>query len=78
MQSIYGIGPILACHLLAEIGEVGRFRRAEQITRLAGLDPVVDQSGESRRRGQLAKAGSPHLRWALVEAAATPCDPDHP
>ena len=69
LQSIYGIGPILACHLLAEIGEARRFRRAEQITRLAGLDPVVSESGETRRRGKLAKAGSPHLRWALVEAA---------
>jgi transposase len=69
LQSIYGIGPILACHLLAEIGEARRFQRAEQITRLAGLDPVVDESGETRRRGHLAKAGSPHLRWALVEAA---------
>ena len=46
-----------------------RFRRAEQITRLAGLDPVVDESAETRRRGHLAKAGSPQLRWALVEAA---------
>jgi transposase len=46
-----------------------RFRRAKQITRLAGLDPVVDESGETRRRGHLAKAGSPQLRWALVEAA---------
>jgi transposase len=69
LQTIYGIGPILACHLLAEVGEVCRFRRADQITRLAGLDPVVDESGETRRRGHLAKAGSPHLRWALVEAA---------
>jgi transposase len=69
LQAIYGIGPILACHLLAEIGEARRFRRAEQITRLAGLDPVVEESGECRRRGKLAKAGSPHLRWALVEAA---------
>jgi transposase len=69
LQSIYGIGPILACHLLAEIGQARRFRRADQITRLAGLDPVVDESGETRRRGKLAKAGSPHLRWALVEAA---------
>jgi transposase len=69
LQSIYGIGPILACHLLAEIGEARRFRRAEQITRLAGLDPVVDESGDTRRRGKLAKAGSAHLRWALVEAA---------
>jgi transposase len=69
LQSIYGIAPILACHLLAEIGERRRFRRADQITRLAGLDPVVDESGATRRRGKLAKAGSPHLRWALVEAA---------
>jgi transposase len=36
---------------------------------LAGLDPVVEESGETRRRGKLAKAGSPHLRWPLVEAA---------
>jgi transposase len=69
LQAIYGVGPILACHLLAEIGEASRFRRADQITRLAGLDPVVEESGETRRRGHLAKAGSPHLRWALVEAA---------
>jgi transposase len=69
LQSIYGVGPILACHLLAEIGDPHRFRRADQITRLAGLDPVVDESGETRRRGKLAKAGSPHLRWALVEVA---------
>jgi transposase len=69
LQSIYGVGPILACHLLAEIGRALRFRRAQQITRLAGLDPVVEESGETRRRGKLAKAGSPHLRWALSEAA---------
>jgi transposase len=69
LQEIYGIGPILACHLLAEIGEVSRFRRADQVIRLAGLDPVVEESGETRRRGKLAKAGSSHLRWALVEAA---------
>lgn len=69
LQAIYGIGPILACHLLAEIGEACRFRRAGQITRLAGLDPVVDESGETRRRGKLAKTSSPYLRWALVEAA---------
>jgi transposase len=69
LQSIYGAGPILACHLLAEIGDACRFRRGDQITRLAGLDPVVDESGETRRRGKLAKAGSPHLRWALVEVA---------
>ncbi len=58
----------------------GRFRLAGQLTRLAGLDPVVDESGDTRRRGKLAKAGSPHLRWALYEAAQSACrhnSPDH-
>jgi transposase len=78
------------CHLLAEIGEARRFRRAQQIMRLAGLDPVVDESGETRRRGKLAKAGSPHLGWALgrgrrarpsldrARSAALPDDPGTP
>jgi transposase len=69
LESIFGIGPILACHILAELGEASRFRRARQVSRAAGLDPVVDESGETRRRGHIAKAGSPALRWALTEAA---------
>jgi transposase len=69
LQTIFGIGPILACHLLAELGQASRFRRARQVVRHMGLDPVVDESGEARRRGRLSKVGSPQLRWALVEAA---------
>ncbi len=69
LQTIYGVGPVLACHLLAEIGDARRFRRARQLVRVAGLDPVVLESGETRRRGRLSKQGSPHLRWALVQAA---------
>jgi transposase len=67
--TIYGVGPIIACHLLAEIGQASRFTRARQVVRLAGLDPVVDESADSKRRGKLAKAGPPALRWALVQAA---------
>lgn len=69
LQTIDGVGPIVACHLLAEIGDARRFRRADQVVRVAGLDPVVLDSAETRRRGKLSKQGSPHLRWALVQAA---------
>lgn len=69
LTRIYGVGPIIACHLLAEIGQASRFRRARQVVRLAGLDPVVAESAENKRRGKLAKAGPPALRWALVQAA---------
>ncbi len=69
VTQIFGVGPIIACHLVAEIGDATRFRRARQVVRLAGLDPVVEESADTRRRGHLAKAGSPTLRWALVQAA---------
>src|SRR4051812_48114957 len=69
LQGIFGIGPILACTILAEIGDATRFRRARQVVRAAGLDPVVRDSADKQRRGQLAKQGAPCLRWALVEAA---------
>ncbi len=62
LQEIYGVGPVVACHLLAEIGAARRFRRAEQIVRLSGLDPVVLESADSKRRRKLSKQGSPHLR----------------
>lgn len=80
LQGIYGVGPIVACHLLAEIGDAHRFQRARQVVRLSGLDPTVLESGDSKRRGRLAKAGPPLLRWALVEAAQQArrsSSPDH-
>jgi transposase len=69
LQTLPGVGPVLACHLLAELGEARRFRRARQLVRAAGLDPVVHDSAETKRRGKLSKQGSPQLRWALVQAA---------
>jgi transposase len=77
---IFGIGPILSATILAELGDAKRFRRARQVIRAAGLDPVVRDSADSQRRGQLAKQGAPCLRWALVEAAQHACrknSPDH-
>jgi transposase len=78
LQQVYGIGPILACTILAEIGDATRFRRARQVVRAAGLDPVVRESADKRRRGPLAKQGAPNLRWALVEAAQHACRPTSP
>jgi len=80
LQRIFGIGPILAATILAEIGDAKRFRRARQVIRASGLDPVVKDSADKQRRGHLAKQGAPCLRWALVEAAQHACrksSPDH-
>jgi transposase len=41
----------------------------KQVTRYAGLDASVHQSGEQHWQGHISKNGSPLLRTALVEAA---------
>jgi transposase len=80
LMAIYGVGPILACHLVAELGCARRFRRARSLVKASGLDVVVSESAGKRRAGRLARAGSPQLRWALVEAArhaSRTGSPDH-
>ncbi len=39
------------------------------MTRYAGLDPSIVQSGDQHRQGRISKTGSPLLRTLLVEAA---------
>jgi transposase len=70
LQSIYGIGPILACHLLVEIGEARRFRRAEQISRLAASTP---SSTNRARRAAAATSPRPAHRICAGRWSKRPC-----
>jgi transposase len=69
LQTVPGIGPVLAYTIAAEIGDIGRFASAKRLAGYTGLCPRVFQSGNSDRRGPLAKNGPKYLRWALIEAA---------
>jgi transposase len=69
LETIPGVGPILALTILAEIGDVERFHSAKHLSSYAGLVPSTRQSGETARHGHITKQGSAWLRWALVEAA---------
>lgn len=69
LQSLWGIGPLLATIIWAEMGDTRRFSSSNQAVRFAGLDITVDDSDGRRPPGKLARQGSPTLRWALVEAA---------
>ncbi|MFC5268962.1 IS110 family transposase [Kribbella qitaiheensis] len=68
VQQIPGIGPSLAAVLVAEIGDVTRFTRAEQLTCWAGLTPVHHESDAHVHRGRITKQGSRLVRWAVVES----------
>jgi transposase len=72
IQAIPGVGPVLAAVFVAEIGDIDRFARPEQLTSWAGLTPRHRESDTKVRRGRITKQGSALLRWAAVEAAAMP------
>jgi transposase len=68
LQTIPGVGPVLAAVFVAEIGEVGRFSGAPQLCCWAGLTPRHRESDTTVRRGPITKQGPRLVRWAAVEA----------
>jgi len=70
LKSIPGIGVTIAPTLIAEIGDITRFKSPKALIAYAGLDPRVRQSGYSLQRNtRLTKRGSPYLRRSLYIAA---------
>ena len=64
----YGVGPLTAVVVWAELGDCRRFSRSMQVVRHTGLDVTVDQSDRHRGRSYLSRQGPETLRWALFEA----------
>jgi transposase len=71
ITTVKGIGNRFASVILAEIGNIHTFKNPAQLLAFAGLEPAIYQSGQSSTTGKLVKHGSPHLRWALIQAAAS-------
>jgi transposase len=69
LADIHGIGLYSALLIVAEIGEVERFRTAKQVGAYTGLTSRVHQSGGHCYQGSITRQGSPWLRWVLVQAA---------
>ena len=71
LLSFPGVAMVTAATILAEVGDFKRFTYRKSIARFAGLNPRIYASGGKQRGGHIAKAGSPHLRWILQQAAWT-------
>jgi len=69
LRCLRGIGTLSALGLCAEAGELRRFARPASLVSYFGIVPREHSSGEQVRRGPITKAGSPHARRLLVEAA---------
>jgi transposase len=68
VQAIPGVGPVLAAVFVAEIGDVTRFARPQQLCSWAGMTPRHRESDTKVHRGRITKQGNPLVRWAAVEA----------
>ena len=64
-----GFGPVFSVTLRAEVGIITRFPDGPHLASYAGLVPRVERSGGRQWSGRITKAGSPWLRWVLIEAA---------
>ena len=68
LQRVVGIGPVHAATLRAELGDIQRFSRVDQVVAYAGLDPRTHQSGSFVGQKHLSKRGPGSLRHTLYMA----------
>jgi len=69
LRQLPGIGPIIAMTVLAEAGDLRRFRHHRQFLKFCGLDLATHQSGQFRGQTRLSKFGNARLRRAFWMAA---------
>ncbi len=63
INSIFGIGEFTASLIIAEIGDINRFKNIKELTVYCGLDPSIKQSGKSINiKGPISKSGNKYLR----------------
>lgn len=68
--TVPGVSVATGAQIVAEIGDVSRFKNAASIVKYAGINPGVSQSGRFEAKGSpITKIGSPYLRRSLYLAA---------
>jgi len=68
-MTIPGIAEIRAMQLVAEIGEIDRFKTSEMFCSYAGLVPGIRQSGTTLKFGKLVKQSNKIIKATLIEAS---------
>lgn len=72
LETIPGIGSVLAAAIIGEVGDISRFPNAKALVAYAGIDATVRSSGQfDSTRNRMSKRGSPVLRNSLWLAAVS-------
>jgi transposase len=69
LMTVPGIGPINAMCLIAEIGDMERFKSCKHLASFVGLIPRAHQSGNKDPECSLTYRSNKYLRTALIESA---------
>jgi transposase len=69
LLTVPGIGPTNAICLIAEIGDMRRFKTYRQLASFAGLVPRSHQSGETDHTGSLTYRNNKYLLSSLIESS---------
>jgi transposase len=69
LQTIAGVGPVVAYAYVAHVGDGSRFSKGSQVSNYLGFVPRLDYSGTIQRQGHITKRGNGYLRGLLVQAA---------
>ena len=70
LQTVPGIGAVLALVILYEIEDIGRFPSTQQFCSYARLVKCPKESGGKRYGFSGGRIGNAHLKWAFSEATA--------
>ena len=69
LKSIPGIGGIVACGILSELGDLRRFSSAKQLAAYVGFVPYIRQSGNTTHTFGITPRANHIIRSYFVEAA---------
>lgn len=70
LTTIPGVGDVLAATIIGELGDPNRFESPKKVIAFAGIDASKEDSGKFESScNHMSKAGSSHLRYALMAAA---------
>ena len=71
LQSIPGIGWIVAAHLVARLGDWRQIENVRSIAGFLGLVSSEHSTGDKQNRGSITRAGDSRLRNKLIQSAWT-------
>ena len=70
LMDLPGVGPVIAGLLLAEVGDIGRFKTQHHFASYCGAAPVPRESGASKHV-RVNRGGNRRLNWAMHIIART-------